>query len=373
MGKRAIEKEKRSGINIMKIGIVLVAILILVIGSGVLWYKISISPVNRNDDKEIEVFIDSGTGANDIAKILKENGLIKNEIAFKIYIKLGNISGLQAGTYYLKPSMDLKEIIEMLKTGKIQDPNQMSITYIEGKNINWLANLIAENTNNTKEEVYALLKDEQYIDSLIEKYWFLDEEIKNKDIYYPLEGYLFPDTYIIASKDVKVEEIFKIMLDRTGEILSKYKDEINKSNYSVHEILTIAAIIEVEGMDTGGRKGVSAVIYNRLDSGMPLQMCTTTYYAIQVDMWTRDLSQREINTYNPYNTRGPNMEGKLPVGPISSVSKTSIEAAIYPIDTDYLFFVSDEAGKLYFTKTNSEHERKIQELKDKGIWHEFDE
>ena len=79
-----------------------------------------------------------------------------------------------------------------------------------------------------------------------------------------------------------------------------------------------------------------------------------------------------LNTYNPYNTRGPKMDGKLPVGPISSVGIESIEAAIKPTNTDYIFFVADKNGKLYFTKTNSEHEQIINELQGKGLWYEYE-
>jgi len=104
---------------------------------------------------------------------------------------------------------------------------------------------------------------------------------------------------------------------------------------------------------------------------MAIQSDVTTYYAFKIDMGDRDLYQRELDTYNPYNTRGPRMEGKLPVGPISSVSKSSIEAAINPNETDYLYFVADKSGKVYFSRTNSEHNQIISELKTKGLWFEY--
>lgn len=369
---RRDKEESRKGNGLLKIGIVIIVILVLIVLSGVIWYKISTSPVNKNDNKEIEVIIPYGTGTSGVAKILKDNNIIKNESAFKIYAKLNNVSDLQAGTYRLKPSMELKDITETLKTGKMYDPNQMNITYIEGKHIDWLAKLIEDKTNNSKEDVYTLLEDEEYIDSLIEEYWFLDEEIKNKDIYYPLEGYLFPDTYTVANEDITVKELFKLMLNRTDTILSKYKEDIIDSDYSAHEILTIASIIEMESMNDEGRKGVASVIYNRLDKNMAIQSDVTTYYAFKIDMAERDLYQREIDTYNPYNTRGPNMAGKLPIGPISSCSKASIEAAIYPEESNNLFFVADKNGKLYFTKTDSEHAQKIRELREQGLWHEYE-
>ena len=347
----------------------IVIILVALIGCGV-WYFTSISPISKNQD-EIEVKIPMGSGSSEIANILKEKDLIKSKTAFKIYIKLNKVSNFQAGTYYLKQSMDLKEITEVLKTGIMQDPNQISVTYLEGKHIRWLIGKIEETTNNTEQDVIKVLENEEYIDTLIEKYWFLTDKIKDENIYYSLEGYLFPDTYAIKNEDAKVEEIFEKMLDRMEDILDEYKNEIENSEYSIHEVLTIASIIEMESMSDEGRKDVSSVIYNRLHRGMAIQSDVTTYYAVQVDMGERDLYQRELDEYNPYNTRGPNMEGKLPIGPISSVSKNSIEAALKPSNTDYLFFVADKNGKLYFTKTVTEHNSVVSKLKEEGLWFEY--
>ena len=267
--------------------------------------------------------------------------------------------------------MSLKEITQMLQSGIMYDPNELTITYLEGKNIRWLANKIEEVTNNSKEDVYNLLEDEDYIDSIIEKYWFITDSIKNEDIYYSIEGYLFPDTYALKNKDVTVEEIFEKMLDQMEKVLNKYKDEIEESNYTTHQILTLASIVEMESVLEEDRKDVASVIYNRLDNNMAIQSDVTTYYAFKIDMGERDLYQKEIDRYNPYNTRGPNMEGKLPVGPISSVSKSSIEAAINPNNTKYLFFVADKTGKVYFSKSNAEHNKIISELKTKGLWFEY--
>ena len=124
-------------------------------------------------------------------------------------------------------------------------------------------------------------------------------------------------------------------------------------------------------MNDSDRKNVASVFYNRLDLGMSLGSDVTTYYSVKVDMGDRDLYQSEIDSYNPYNTRGPNMEGKLPVGPISSIGRASVEAAIEPNTTDYLFFVADKNGKLYFTKTNEEHVQVINELQSNGQWYEY--
>lgn len=357
----------------MKKIIIIIVVLLILLTLGVFFtYKSLTGKVSENGEEK-EIIIPLGSSSSSIAAILKENNLIKSETAFKVYVKLNKISDFQAGTYYLKENMNLEEITEMLRTGIMFDPNESAITYIEGKNIKWLANVIEKKTNNSAEDVFNLLKDEQYLDSLINKYWFITDDIKNEDIYYSLEGYLFPDTYAIANEDVTVKEIVEKMLDKMETVLNAYKDEIENSEYSVHEILTLASIIELESTHPEDRKDVASVLYNRINQNISLGSDVTTYYSVGINMGDRDLYKAEINAENPYNTRGPNMEGKLPVGPIASVSKSSIEAAIQPNNTNYLFFVADKNGKVYFTNTNAEHEQMIQNLIDKGLWYEYED
>ena len=161
------------------------------------------------------------------------------------------------------------------------------------------------------------------------------------------------------------------MLDKMEEVLDPFKEEIENSNYTVHELLTLASVVETEGMNDNDRKDVASVFYNRLKNNISLGSDVTTYYSVKANMGDRDLYLSEINAKNPYNTRGPGMEGKLPVGPICSIGKASIEAAIEPNTTDYLFFVADKNGKLYFTKTNAEHEQIIEKLQSEGMWYEY--
>ncbi len=350
---------------------IIVALIIIVIGSVFTWYNISLSPVNKDDITPYNLEIPMGSGSSTIAKKLKSEGLIKNELAFKIYVKLNKISNFQAGTYNLTKNLSVKEIVEILQTGKVNGKDTISITFVEGKNMRWVANKIAENTNNSEEDVYALLEDEEYINSLIQKYWFLTDDIKNEDIYYPLEGYLFPDTYQFENKEIKVEKIFETLLNQMDKKLSTYKEDIEKSKYSIHKILSAAAIIENEAVFDKDRKDVAGVIYNRLKENMAIQSDVTTYYAFKIEMGSRDLYSSEINKYNAYNTRGPNMTGKLPVGPISMVSIASIEAAINPNENNYIYFVADKNGKVYFTRTYDEHLEKVNELKNSGLWIQF--
>lgn len=357
--------------KVVIIVLIIVGLIVIALGSVLAWYNISISPVDNDDITSHSLEIPMGSGSSTIAAKLKNEGLIKNELAFKIYVKLNNINNFQAGTYNLTKNLSVKEIAEILQTGKVNGKDSISITFVEGKNMRWVASKIAENTNNSEEDVYSLLENKEYINTLIERYWFITEEIKNEDIYYPLEGYLFPDTYQFENKDVKVEKIFETLLNQMEKKLNQYKQDIEKSKYSVHEILSAAAIIENEAVFDKDRKDVAGVIYNRLKENMAIQSDVTTYYAFKIDMGSRDLYSSDINKYNPYNTRGPNMTGKLPVGPISMISIESIEAAINPNENNYIYFVADKNGKVYFTRTYDEHMQKVNELKNSGLWIQF--
>ena len=348
--------------------IILSVIMFIIIGLiPIIWYNTSLGAVSKESNK-VEIEIPIGSGSNKIGGILKENKLIKSELAFKIYIKLNNVEGLQAGKYLIDKSWNVEEILECLKTGKVMK-DQVIITFVEGKNVRWIANKIEECTNNTAEDVFNLLKNEEYIQSLIEEYSFITTEIKDKDIYYPLEGYLFPDTYYFNGKDVTVREIFKAMLDKMESVLLSIE---NKKGLTTHELLTMASIVELEGKNSDARKDIASVFYNRLKANISLGSDVTTYYAYGIDMGDRDLKKSELNSYNPYNTRGPKMQGKLPIGPIASPSLSSIQAAAQPNETEYLFFLADKNGKVYFTRNNSEHEKMISNLKKQGLWYVYE-
>ena len=278
------------------------------------------------------------------------------------------MSNVYAAKYYFSPSMNLDEIINTLNEGGYNE-NEISITFKEGINMRGIAKLIKENTSNSEDDVYKKLKDEKYLNSAIEKYWFLTDDIKNSKIYYSLEGYLFPDTYRFNSKDVTVEEIFNKMLDQMEKELNKYKKQKENSKYSIHELMTLASITQSEGYNEDDFKNIASVFYNRLKTGMALGSCVTSYYGVKKDM-TDELLQKDIDASNPYNTRGNNPVS-FPVGPISMPGAKALDATLDPIETSYYFFVSDKNSKLYFTKTLNEHERMITKLQNEGLWLEW--
>ena len=360
--------------KIILIFLAFIIVIIAILGVIFVWYNNSLKPVESSEtteDSVVRVEITEGMGTSSIADLLESSNVIKSASAMKIYAKINNISTLQAGKYDLNKTEDMPTILEHIINGEIAD-EEVKITFVEGKNMRWVAKAIAENTVNSEEDVYNLLENEDYIDSLIEKYWFITDEVKDDRIYYPLEGYLLPDTYHFENKEVSVETIFNIILNYTEDYLDQYKEEIENSNLTVHQILTLASMAELEGKSTEDRAQIVGVFYNRLEKGMSLGSDVTTYYAFKVDMGERDLTAKELNTENPYNTRGPNMEGKIPVGPIDNPSKSAIEATLNYTKTDALYFVADKNGKVYFTKTNEEHNEIVKELKDNDLWYTYE-
>lgn len=346
----------------------LVILLVLIISIFV--YNFNIGKVNNNDD--IIVFeVANGSTYLSLASNLKEKKLIKSEFFYKLYIKLNNPKELKVGRYELSQNMGVKQIVNVLTGGSSYNPNTIKLTFKEGINMIKIVSLITENTNNTEEDIYSLLKNEEYLNELINEYWFITEDIKNQDIYYSLEGYLFPNTYEFMNKDVDVKEIFKKMLDNMELQLEPYKTEIENSKYNIHELLTLASIIELEAANTSDRAKVAGVFYNRLENKWSLGSDVTTYYAVGIDMNERDLYQSELNDYNAYNTRSSKMAGKLPVGPICIPSIESIKAVIEPENHNYFYFVADKNKKTYFSTNASEHDKIVSKLKDEGLWFEY--
>lgn len=350
-----------------------VALAVLILSTALIifvcsYFNYNIAPVS-SDSTLKTVVIEEG-GISDIANTLKENNLIRDETMFKVYIKLTGKTNLKASTYELSENMGVKKIVEILESGNSYNPDEVKITFKEGINVREIANLISENTNNSEEDVYNLLNDNSYLDELIDSYWFITDDIKNNKIYYSLEGYLYPDTYIYTNKDVSVKEIFKKMLDEMNDKLTPYKEQINNNELSIHELLTLASIVELEGASSSDRNGVAGVFYNRLESDMTLGSDVTTYYGLKLDMSDRDLTKAELNDCNNYNTRCSTFTG-LPVSPICIPSIESIKAVIDPTNHEYYYFVADKNKKTYFTKTYNEHLSMVSKLKDEGLFFEY--
>ena len=207
--------------NIWKIGII-VTIVILFLGGIIAFsiYNNNLSPVSKKGEgKDIKLLVEKGDTVKEIAKLLKEKGAIKDENTFNIYTRINRKTSFKQGRYKFSTEDDVKTIVDKLVNGDI-NKEEIKLQLLEGKTIKDLAEVVEKNTVNTKEQFLNKMKDKEYIRKLSEKYWFIDyNTVTNQDIYYPLEGYLFPDTYI--------------MLKQTEKRLEEYK------NISGNKILTV--------------------------------------------------------------------------------------------------------------------------------------
>lgn len=316
-------------------------------------YFYGLTPMSSSNEV-ITYQLNPKTSKIEIANDLKKKGYIKSATALKIYLFLHHLN-LQAGTYEFTKNMSAKEMVELMGQGKVKNDSD-TITLIEGRRLTEYIKNISDKLLITENELITKMQDQAYLKTLIEKYWFLDESILNSELYYPLEGYLFPDTYNFR-KNSTASEIIEKILNHTETKLEPLKEEILNSEYSFHELLAMASIIELEAVSENDRNTVSQVIYKRLEMNKGLGMDVTTYYAVKKEMGT-GLTLTDLKTVNPYNTSESNasMVGKLPVGPICNPSFMSIKASLHPTDTDYVYFFADvKTGIVYFTHTYEEH------------------
>lgn len=316
-------------------------------------YKIGISPVTK-EDKPVTIEITENSTYLSIASNLKENGLIRSQTFYKIYIKIFKPNHLKKGTYVLNQNMGVKKIIDLLE-GEHAILDTASFVIPEGKHIEEVATILAAKTQYTKEQWLNLWDSEDFVKEMVKKYWFITEEIQNPLLRHPLEGYFFPATYEIL-KDTTMEDITYKMLNAMGEILSKYQQDIENSKYSIHQILTLSSIVEYEAILDSDRPKIAQVFYNRLNSGMMLQSCATVGYAI--NEWKLSYTNKDLQTDSPYNTyKYPG----LPVGPGGLAGEASIKAVLYPTNHDYYYFLAnvynENDKQTYYAKNYSEHQQ----------------
>lgn len=299
---------------------------------------------------EVVIFnINPGTNKKDIAKNLKTAELVKSKNATLAYLFFNKEINLQAGKYELNRNMSVKEIVKHISSGKVKKES-ISITFVEGKNMSDFIDLVSTKFGFSKDEVKAKLQDKNYMKELVKKYDFLTNDVLNDNIYYALEGYLFPDTYEFL-ENVSLEEIISTMLNNT-----KNKLESLNIKEDIHEILTKASIAELEAVETEDRKSVIQVINKRLEMGKGLGMDVTTYYAMQKPLG-EELTMDDLRNPSLYNTSELNLvtTGRLPVGPICNPSLDAIKAVLNPSDTDYLYFYANiRTHEVFFANTYEE-------------------
>ncbi|WP_377888368.1 endolytic transglycosylase MltG [Alkalihalobacillus sp. R86527] len=322
-----------------------------VITGGYFYIKNTLQPVDPDSEKQKAVSIPIGSSTSSIGEILEEQEIIKDGTAFRYYVKYKNESGFQAGDYKLSPSMTMDEVISKLKSGKVMKESVAKITLPEGIWIEDIATRIGKELDIETEEVIKSIDNKEYLKALINEYWFLTDEILNEDIRHPLEGYLFPATYDFEEEPT-VELAVKKMLDKTDSVLKSYRSDVESSDLSIHEFMTMASLIEEEASAKADRAKISAVFRNRIKKGMLLQTDPTVIYARGEQ--SGEIKQSELDSNSPYNTY---QNKGLPVGPIANPGESSIVAAIEPDNTDDLYFYARPNGKTIFSETNAEHNK----------------
>ncbi|MEO4052194.1 endolytic transglycosylase MltG [Solibacillus sp. CAU 1738] len=335
-------------------GVIAIIVLTILIAVGFFSYKYvtsALKPVNPEATKEIAIEIPMGSGITSIAAILEKNGIIKDARIFKYYTKFKNESQFQAGNYTMTQAMTLDEIIESLKTGKVYREPVFTLTVPEGLTLDQIAAVVAKKTDYTPEQFMEKVTDKAFIEKLMGDFPnLLTEEIYGENIRYALEGYLYPATFPFYEENPTLDEIIKVMVSAMNNIVSEYRSALEEKEMTVHELLTFASLLEKEATAQTDRETIASVFYNRLNIDMPLQTDPTVLYSLGSHKERVLYEDLEIdNPYNTYKNVG------LPPGPIAGAGKVSIEAALNPSNTDYLYFLADESGTNHFAKTYEEH------------------
>lgn len=314
-----------------------VIICLLAVGLFYFRYQIYYSHGNSADERIFE--IKKGEKNSEIAKKMETDGIISNKMFFYCYVKMNNVAGkVLPGIYKLNGNMTIPEIVRVITSS---EDRRVKITFPEGWDSKKMAVRLSEN-GLPGDDFLKIVGD---VDRFRDKYDFLsDTKIKS------LEGYLFPDTYYFPP-DSGAETIIKLMLNNfNARVSSDVREEIKKQKKTLLEIVTMASILEMEVKSKEDREAVSGIFWNRISIGMPLQSCATLAYVLGVDKKQYSYEDTQIDSnYNTYQNKG------LPPGPIDNPGIVSIQAAIFPRDTNYLYFLSDpKTGKTFFAKTLDE-------------------
>ncbi len=314
----------------MKKNLFVFIIILIFILFAYLFYKEGTMPVNKNS-KEFKIFvIQKGQNLNEIIQNLFKENLIRNRLVFYLVVKqLGIEKKIQAGDFRLSPSMDAFEIAKNLTHGTLD----IWVTFIEGLRKEEVAQIINQN--------FAIPESEF--------------------VKYAKEGYLFPDTYLIP-RNADLDTILKIFQNNFEAKIKPLIKELDKKNLTQEELIIIASLIEREGKFPEDKPLVASVIFNRLNSGIKLDIDATVQYALGYQIkektwWKKNLTKADLEIDSPYNTY--KISG-LPPGPICNPGLESIKAVLNAPKSDYYFYLSDKTGKLHFAKTLEEHNKNIE-------------
>ena len=311
------------------------------------WFVIQI--LNSVNLKSSATFtITRGEGANQISRRLKEAGIIRSQFAFESYAFLKGVEGdFKAGEYDLPSVVNIKRLTEILVAGR--PAKEWKLTIPEGWSIYDIAFKLESLGKFQAEEFFEATgynqpQDKFVFDTSIYDF-FNDKPTKTN-----LEGYLFPDTYKFFTYS-SIDDILRKMLNNFGSKMTlELRQSIKEQGKTIHEILTVASIIEREVRTDQDRPLVAGIFWKRLNAGIALQADSTINYITHKKMQAVSIKDLAIDSaYNTYKYAG------LPPGPICNPGLASIKAAIYPRDSDYWYFLTDRDGKVYYAKDFEGH------------------
>lgn len=339
------------------IWIVSVLIVSISLAFGIVYATADYLGVGFDRGKECVIEIKKGSSTEQIAEKLNECGAVKIPLLFRVYTKLKHYDGkYKYGVYRFNTEKGYGGLARMLMTDGAKADSK-KVTIPEGKSVDDIAKILEDNGVCTKSDFLNEVRHGDF------DYDFV-KEIPTNEVYYRLEGYLFPDTYEFYCYDSKECAHLAVdkMLNELNEKIKPYREQIKKSGYSFHKIMTMASLVELEA---GGSKSemanVAAVFYNRLnhpEKGFAtLGSSPTRKYPYGNGRYNTD--PRDGDKY---------IEG-LPVGPLCSPSISAINAALNPTkDFDYYYFVTDAKMQFYYRKTLKEHNAIIAKLKAEKNW-----
>ncbi|MDR0266824.1 endolytic transglycosylase MltG [Paenibacillus sp.] len=341
----------------VKVVIAILVILLLGAGGGAYYIWNGLQPVKASG-QAVKFTIESGMGTSRIAEVLYKNGLIKNETIFKGYLKWKKEgSHFQAGVYESKPGIALDELIAKLNSGDVVKEAMDRITIPEGYTVEQIAKKLGETTG-TPVDAFLKLADHPGDEAVVA----FKEASEIGNLKHAAEGYLFPDTYEFK-KGTDIKDIFHRMMEQMQSKIDNIPDlqqKLKDRGLTLHEMLTIASLVEREVVVDEERPLVAGVIYNRLDKKMKLDIDATVQYALPEPK--ERLLYKDLKVESPYNTY---LHEGLPPGPICSPSIASIEAVLSPKASDYLYYVTKKDGshEHLFAKTYQEHLNNIKKSK----------
>ncbi|WP_058302140.1 endolytic transglycosylase MltG [Gorillibacterium timonense] len=330
---------------------------LLIAGAGALYLWNGLQPTKKGEPVRIE--IPSGTGTIRIAEILEEKGIIRSKEIFTAYLKYkGEGSRFQAGTYDVTPGSTIDEVIAKLNAGETVKAEMIRFTIPEGYTVKQIADKLAEAGYVKADEFLSLEKQAQKFAQNLPA----GAEVTGDQLAYNLEGYLFPETYEMK-KGSTAEEILERMTKETADKLAtipNLNEQLKSRKMTLHQLLTVASLVEKEAAVPAERPLIAGVIYNRLKADMKLEIDATVQYALGE---TKDrLFEKDLQVDSPYNTY---RNKGLPPGPIASPGLASIQAALEPKASEYLFYVTKKDGSRehLFAKTYAEHLKNIEASK----------